>query len=867
MESLHAAIERFRADFTPFLTFFIDGKQAYVDHAAKQVAEVQRGIIPVTVEINSTERRRLVERFTPLIQHATTTNTLFKILYTHSDAPDTRMRLLSLHVLVDCTRFDAMACAPVEQRDVTFNRMLQLIDAFHAYLQSPWDDELGYDVSPVPTHNLVNSEYIEPSEVELPFNWPPHLPLLPTQVQSLGWMQRFERAVHGEPMLHYNMFVPLLQTSYVYTRTGGVGTLLHQDAYRALQHDDTIVHRRTLRFNGALLADRTGSGKTATMLALVASSGRREARIARGVNVLQNSWRIPLCATLIIVPLNLVTQWRQEATKFNVDRTLNVVPVINKRDYYTLTLHALKAADIVITTPDFLMGRIYPARCRSYSHDMLIAIANSIRAGHACREIVFQAFLWRRLVFDEHHENTISTHSMYHTANSASSQFTRNLQAEVHWGLSGTPHPIYFSEPLRCSLHNFSPADAPFIESRQRLLLEQTTRRSPYVNHLAPPIQNTTIVTLTQRERDMLRAYGGGRDSSWHVQLSTTFNAAAFDHQPGGAAADEVLAAMTFTQLSQHMMSRRNQEVAQRTTAITALSRTQEDHFRTLSRIRQVDNLDPTDSEFRALTDEEHAAGGSRGTTADSVVVGVIRAHNRTLQRLRSELAHLEAERDFFHTQLTMPEESKTCPICMNEVSNVITPCGHWFCKACSLQYLRTQPVVDLVKCPMCNTRSSRKRWTEMQEQMEPPQPAGFYGSKLHKIAELLRTIKRSGEKAIMFVEWSGLMRAIRAILTTAGLQVALISGNCNTRASAIQKMQSGELDVLIMSLESSTSGLNLVAANHVIFPHAFVNVPPSAVEQAIARVHRLGQTKQVYVHTFIAEGPERDIHERQPQV
>jgi SNF2 family DNA or RNA helicase len=147
----------------------------------------------------------------------------------------------------------------------------------------------------------------------------------------------------------------------------------------------------------------------------------------------------------------------------------------------------------------------------------------------------------------------------------------------------------------------------------------------------------------------------------------------------------------------------------------------------------------------------------------------------------------------------------------------------------------------------------------------ESSSPAN-YGSKLQRIAHLLRTIKQSGEKAIMFVEWSGLMRAIRAILTAAGLQVSVISGNCNTRASAIQKMQAGELDVLLMSLESSTSGLNLVAANHVIFPHAFVNVPPGAVEQAIARVHRLGQTKQVYVHTFIAEGPEQQIHEQQQQ-
>lgn len=878
MEVVTQCIQSLDGAYTPFITMFLFGKKVFDEIANKQAHVVSRGLITGRIELLTTEKRRLFDRCVRAITHATSTNLLYKIVYTTTNGPIPGVAglyaapstVLSIHLVVDCTRFDAAACVPFAARDMVFNTLVSTIESFYTFLQNEWTPELGYDVSPVASLELINTEYIEPHEVVLPPHWPARLPLLPTQVQSLGWMQRFEARIHGEPMVYYSMFVPFLKTSYVYTRATGVGTLLHNDAYVTLSADDSILHQRPLRFNGALLADRTGSGKTATVLALIAAGGRREARIARGVHVVENSWRIPLAATLIIVPLNLVTQWKQEAAKFEVSSRLNMLTVINKRDYSALTIQALRDADIVITTPDFLLGRAYPTSCRVMSHDAMNALSNTIRSRVPCNEIVFQVFLWRRLVFDEHHENGIATHCMLHTSNSSTTQFVRNLQAEVHWGLSGTPHPLYLMEPMRCRLQNLSATDALFMESRQRVLLEHGTRRSPYVNDLPAPIHNTTIVPLAPRELEMLRAYSGMRDPSWQVQLSTTFNAAAFDHVPGGAALDDTLAAMTLTQLSQVMVSRRTTQLTQKAGMIRAETMARDEKVRTLSRIRETDSLNVDDPEFRPLSDAEHAAG-SRGTTAEAVLVFAIRQHQRTLQSLQAEHTQLQAQHDFFYAQLNMDEEQKTCPICINAVSTVITSCGHWFCKECSLQYLRTQPAVDWVKCPLCNTRSSRRGWTEMQErevaaaaQHTDGSNSPVYGSKLQRIGQLLRRINTEGEKAIMFVEWSGLMRAIRAILTTAGIRVGVISGNCNTRASAIQKMQSGELDVLLMSLESSTSGLNLVAANHVIFPHAFVNVPPGAVEQAIARVHRLGQTKQVYVHTFIAEGPEQQIHEQQ---
>jgi SNF2 family DNA or RNA helicase len=137
------------------------------------------------------------------------------------------------------------------------------------------------------------------------------------------------------------------------------------------------------------------------------------------------------------------------------------------------------------------------------------------------------------------------------------------------------------------------------------------------------------------------------------------------------------------------------------------------------------------------------------------------------------------------------------------------------------------------------------------------------YGSKLAEIVKTLKHIKSLGEKAIMFVQWTDLMRSVRAILSNGGVKAVAITGNTNTRNAAMRRMQTGDADVLLMSLETSTSGLNLIEANHVLFAHALVGGSPTTqaarVSQAVARVHRMGQTKPVTVHWFITRDTDEE--------
>ena len=57
---------------------------------------------------------------------------------------------------------------------------------------------------------------------------------------------------------------------------------------------------------------------------------------------------------------------------------------------------------------------------------------------------------------------------------------------------------------------------------------------------------------------------------------------------------------------------------------------------------------------------------------------------------------------------------------------------------------------------------------------------------------------------------------------------------------------------VFIVSLKTGGVGLNLVEANHVFLVDPWWN--PAIEEQAINRVHRIGQTRTVYVSRFIMQ-------------
>jgi SNF2 family DNA or RNA helicase len=245
----------------------------------------------------------------------------------------------------------------------------------------------------------------------------------------------------------------------------------------------------------------------------------------------------------------------------------------------------------------------------------------------------------------------------------------------------------------------------------------------------------------------------------------------------------------------------------------------------------------------------------------------MLRSRRRRLNRMIHRTNLLEQQRNgletgtnFFSTQIEDNEEQnfEICPICMSNEANVITQCGHLFCRVCLIQCLQSN---SKHQCPMCKATVNPNEAHEIsltvapEDVSEDSELVGRYGSKLTKMLKIIGQIVKQEEKVVVCSQWTSLLCSIAHILKNRGFRVESVVGNTAKQNFAIRKFKNGEIDVLMLSLENSSTGLDLVEANHVIFSHALVgddHIVKAMEEQAVARIHRTGQDKDVHVYWLV---------------
>ncbi|RKP04770.1 P-loop containing nucleoside triphosphate hydrolase protein, partial [Thamnocephalis sphaerospora] len=122
--------------------------------------------------------------------------------------------------------------------------------------------------------------------------------------------------------------------------------------------------------------------------------------------------------------------------------------------------------------------------------------------------------------------------------------------------------------------------------------------------------------------------------------------------------------------------------------------------------------------------------------------------------------------------------------------------------------------------------------------------------------------------KSVVFSQFTGMLDLVEIVLGRAGICHARLDGSMsqvarekvlrqfNTRpvkaspATAEHGASANALSVLLVSLRAGGTGLNLTAASQVFLLDPWWNW--SVEEQAIDRVHRIGQTRPVQVTRFV---------------
>ncbi|MFD9501706.1 SNF2-related protein [Streptomyces sp. NPDC060035] len=140
----------------------------------------------------------------------------------------------------------------------------------------------------------------------------------------------------------------------------------------------------------------------------------------------------------------------------------------------------------------------------------------------------------------------------------------------------------------------------------------------------------------------------------------------------------------------------------------------------------------------------------------------------------------------------------------------------------------------------------------------EPTRLVGRSG-KLALLDELLDTILSEDASVLIFTQYVSMARLLSAHLASRSVPSQLLHGGTPVpeRERMVDRFQSAEVPVFLLSLKAAGTGLNLTRAAHVIHYDRWWN--PAVEEQATDRAYRIGQTQPVQVHRLIAEGTVED--------
>lgn len=609
------------------------------------------------------------------------------------------------------------------------------------------------------------------------------------------------------------------------------------------------VPRKPEPARGGILADVMGLGKSLSMLSLVSSTlleardfGDEEAPV-EAVELKRNSR-----ATLIICPKSVMSTWEEQ------------IKLHTKTG--TLTLYSYHGTNRTQDL-DELAG-----------HDIVLAPYQTVAAefsdGRGKRDAI-SATNWFRVVLDEAHQIRNPT--------TAVSKACCKIAAQRRWAVTGTPVQNRlddlgalikflrikpFDDATSWSQHIIAPfrsADANVI-TNLRLLVDSITLR-----------RLKDKIGMTDRAQHRVRLDFSDEEMAIYSQFSKQANTqlrlmAGEGNRLRGKSYAHVLKALgRLRAICAHGREMLNEEDLKELEGLTAST--------------AIDLGDePTSEPDESFITEKHAYQTFQlmCDSENNICTACGRKLGEPNERRDADAQELSSESD-------SDDDKDDDLICY------LTPCFHLLCPKCDdgfIEVAKANLTADQYhSCPYCQqyvrwghfelTRSGYKAMLDAREKRKKngaKWDENTYSGPHTKVKALLNALRESeresaqlGSKeppirSVVFSGWTTYLDLIEHALDEHKLGYVRLDGTMSVKQrTAVLKTFSTDdsVTVLLVSIKAGGQGLNFTAANKVYMMEPQFN--PGVENQAIDRVHRLGQKRDVQiVHYIMKESVEEQI-------
>ena len=188
----------------------------------------------------------------------------------------------------------------------------------------------------------------------------------------------------------------------------------------------------------------------------------------------------------------------------------------------------------------------------------------------------------------------------------------------------------------------------------------------------------------------------------------------------------------------------------------------------------------------------------------------------------------------------------------------VSTKCGHIICRHCF--ELAQRDITAVCPCEGCSASIDETQvlWLKKLHHLQPSAP-GTHGAKINAVVKILQNIRSKGEQAVIFAQFESEMREMKRAMRDEAIPVLVVTGeNSSTELERFKTSSPDEFAAIVLNTSDQTaSGSNLQMANHVIFLSPLLKATQyeysATMAQAIGRVRRHGQARDIHVHRIVA--------------